>query len=119
MKLPPLSQTYDYQLMYFYKIKIQIRLSNSYYKGFSSFSLVAVKYRHDGAKYWNKKANQYYGYPFDYKNTMTIRMLARHTVSSSIPYDSVCARTSARRLLRVQPSPQECSVSQSGSTIEV
>lgn len=50
---------------------------------------------------------------------MTIRMLARHTVSSSTPYDSVCARTSARRLLRVQPSPQECSVSQSGSTIEV
>lgn len=48
-----------------------------------------------------KKANQYYDYPFDYTNTMTIRMLARHTVSSSIPYDGVCARTSSRRLLSV------------------
>lgn len=65
-----------------------------------------------------KKANQYYDYPFDCTNTMTIRTLARHTVSSSIPYDGVCARTSSRRLLRVQSSPQECSVSQSGSTIE-
>lgn len=55
----------------------------------------------------------------DYTNTMTIRMLSSHTVNSSIPYDSVCARTSSRRLLRVQPSPQECSVRQSGSTIEV